>query len=276
VGFNLRYAPHVSKVWELLRQDVIGKPLAVDFSWVLDTDHGADYFRRWHSQKHHSGGLLVHKATHHYDMVNWWLGSVPQRVFAMGALQFYGQRREEVPPEPFVLPPDSLDPIQQGLYLGEALRESGYIRNQDVFGDHVTIEDTMAVVCRYRSGVIMNHSLVCYSPWEGFRVAITGTKGRLELHDLQKCGDAPTAQKLTVFPMFEKPYDVPLPRLGAVHGGADPLMMRQLFDPSAPPDPFKRDASHLDGAASVLLGIAANESIRTGYAIEVDDLFRLP
>src|SRR5262245_41637820 len=70
VGFNLRYAPHVSKVWELLRQDVIGKPLAVDFSWVLDTDHGADYFRRWHSQKHHSGGLLVHKATHHYDMVN--------------------------------------------------------------------------------------------------------------------------------------------------------------------------------------------------------------
>jgi hypothetical protein len=92
---------------------------------------------------------------------------------------------------------------------------------------------------------------------------------------MQKCGEAPMTQKLTVFPMFEKPYNVPLPKLGAVHGGADPLMMRQLFDPSAPPDPFQRDASHVDGAASVLLGIAANKSIRTGHAIEVDSLLKL-
>jgi predicted dehydrogenase len=276
VAFNFRYAPHVTAVRELIEQGAVGRPLAVDFSWVLDTDHGADYFRRWHARKQDSGGLLVHKATHHFDLVNWWLRSVPKRVFAMGALQFYGQRQADVPPEPFILPPDSLDPIQQGLYLGDALAESGYIRNQDVFGDHVTIEDTMAVLCRYRNGVLLKHSLVCYCPWEGFRVAITGTKGRIELHDVQKCPGVAPSQKLTLYPMFGAPSEVALPKIDAVHGGADPLMMRRLFDPQAPTDPFQRDATHLDGAASVLLGIAANESIHTGHPIDVDHLFKLP
>lgn len=29
--------------------------------------------RRWHREKQNSGGLLVHKATHHFDLVNWWI-----------------------------------------------------------------------------------------------------------------------------------------------------------------------------------------------------------
>ena len=49
---------------------LVGRPLLVDFSWVLDTSHGADYFRRWHREKQNSGGLLVHKSTHHFDLVN--------------------------------------------------------------------------------------------------------------------------------------------------------------------------------------------------------------
>jgi predicted dehydrogenase len=61
----------------------------VHFEWVLDTVHGADYFRRWHREKANSGGLLVHKASHHFDLVNWWIGDVPATVYARGALRFY-------------------------------------------------------------------------------------------------------------------------------------------------------------------------------------------
>ena len=60
------------------------------FEWLLDTAHGADYFRRWHRLKDVSGGLLVHKSTHHFDLVNWWLADVPTRVYASGGLKFYG------------------------------------------------------------------------------------------------------------------------------------------------------------------------------------------
>ena len=70
VTFNYRYAPAYTRFRELIIEGAVGHPLAVDFSWILDTSHGADYFRRWHREKQNSGGLLVHKSTHHFDLVN--------------------------------------------------------------------------------------------------------------------------------------------------------------------------------------------------------------
>ena len=49
-----------------------------------------------------------------------------------------------------------------------------------------------------------------------------------------------------------------------------------LLSPSPPPDPYRRAASHVDGAASLLVGFAANESIRTERLVRTDELFRLP
>jgi len=42
---------------------LIGEVISVHFEWLLDTSHGADYFRRWHRDKRNGGGLMVHKAT---------------------------------------------------------------------------------------------------------------------------------------------------------------------------------------------------------------------
>lgn len=309
VTFNYRFAPVVTKVYELLRQGVVGKPLAVDFSWVLDTSHGADYFRRWHREKDKSGGLLVHKSTHHFDLINWWLGSVPATVYAMGELKFYGRKNAAARGEkydytrytgaagakqdPFALTLEQDAPFGgaslKALYL-DAEADSGYIRDRNVFGDNITIEDTMAVMARYRNGVILNYSLIAYSPWEGYRVAITGTKGRLELYDkhgshiiagqsdaeLSAAQAREHAQQLRVFPMFGVPYNVEIPQAEGGHGGGDSLLQEQLFSPTAPVDPFGRTASHIDGAASILLGIAANKSLATGLPVQVDDLLKLP
>ena len=77
VTFNYRYAPHNTKIRELLANGVIGEVFSVHFEWLLNTQHGADYFRRWHRDKRNSGGLLVHKSAHHFDLVNF--GSTPNR-----------------------------------------------------------------------------------------------------------------------------------------------------------------------------------------------------
>ncbi len=291
VSFNYRYAPHTTLVRNLIQQGLIGRPLACDMQWVLDTSHGADYFRRWHSEFDKSGGLLVHKSTHHFDIINWWLGSYPQRVFAIGDRKFYGPTGEgkTKPPEAFRFNwQDHTD--QSQLYQGQAQVESGYQRDRDVFGDHVTIPDTMAITAQYRNGVVFNYSLLAYSPWEGFRTSVTGTDGRIELyskhgsHIFTAAGDAELAAqqssgdetKLTLFPMFQNPRDVPIPHAQGAHGGGDPVMLEQIFSDSPPSDPFHRAATHIDGAASILMGIAANESIATGQVVDVDSLFPLP
>ncbi len=311
VTFNYRYAPLSTKIRELIRDGVVGTPRHVDFSWVLDTSHGADYFRRWHREKDKSGGLLVHKATHHFDLINWWIDGYPKEVFAMGDLLFYGRENaekrgehysydrytgiEEAADDPFALKLDSGDTLK-GLYL-DAEGDSGYLRDRNVFGDNISSEDTMSVTARYDNGVLLTYALLAYSPWEGYRVAITGDKGRIEVEVVEKVGktfvagqeetldEAEQAQvresfggkRIRVFPMFENPYEVEVPvSSGGGHGGADPIMLEQIFEPNPPQDEFDRAASHIDGAASILLGVAANKSIETGTLIKVDDLLKLP
>lgn len=302
VTFNYRYAPAYTRLRELLIEGVVGRPLAVDFSWMLDTSHGADYFRRWHREKENSGGLLVHKATHHFDLVNWWIDSYPSDVFAMGDLLFYGRENaaargehysyhrytgvEAARNDPFAL---SLEDkaVYRGLYLN-AEAETGYLRDRNVFGEPITIEDTMSVTARYQNGVLLSYCLIAYCPWEGLHVAITGTKGRVDLDvvenidHLQGDGAARASKSafksaaLRVHPMFGESYEVDVPTGDGGHGGADPVMLEQIFAPHPPADPFHRAASHIDGAASILVGIASNMAMQTGQLIHIADLFPFP
>jgi predicted dehydrogenase len=296
VTFNYRYAPGFTRLHQVVAEGAIGRPRLVEFSWVLDTSHGADYFRRWHREKPMSGGLLVHKASHHFDLVNWWTGSWPATVSAMGSLAFYGSEAAALRGEhygynrytghrehdPFALDLDRSEMLR-GLYRDAEL-ETGYVRDRNVFGDDISIEDTMAVTARYRNGVLLSYSLVAYSPWEGLRVAITGDKGRAELyerHGAHGIEQAPTGaasppgqepvRQIVLYPMFQAPVEVEVPAGKGSHGG-DSYMLEQLFDPGAATDPWGRAASHLDGAAAVLLGAAANRSMATGEVVAVDDL----
>lgn len=298
VTFNYRYAPHSTKVRELIMNDTIGEVFSVHFEWLLDTKHGADYFRRWHRDKRNSGGLLVHKATHHFDLVNFWLGTQPKTVFAMGDLRFYGRENAEkrgvtefytrshgsefAKNDPFALDMEA-SPELKALYL-DAEKEDGYIRDQSVFGDGINIEDTMGVIVRYKNKAIMTYSLNAYMPWEGFRVSINGSKGRIQIAVVEASyvnagGDsslegAVAKKSISVFPMFGEPYDVPIGEATGGHGGGDTVMLNDIFNTPAE-DQFKRAASHVDGTMSILTGIAANKSIATGMPVKIDSLVKL-
>ncbi|MYD89742.1 MAG: Gfo/Idh/MocA family oxidoreductase [Caldilineaceae bacterium SB0662_bin_9] len=299
VTFNYRYAPMATRIRELVMDGAVGKPLHVDFSWVLDTSHGADYFRRWHREKDKSGGLLVHKATHHFDLVNWWIASFPDEVYAMGRLGFYGRENalargeaysydrytgsEAAEEDPFALRLDQDERLKR-LYM-DAEEDSGYVRDRNVFGDGISAEDVMSVTARYRNGVLLTYSLLAFCPWEGYRVAITGDRGRVEMDVCETIGrtfiqgaEETTAQmeqarsdfavrEIRHYPMFGIPRQIDWVEGEGGHGGGDPVMLEQIFHPDPPDDPFHRSASHVDGAASILLGIAANQSIATGRAV---------
>jgi len=297
VTFNYRYAPYNTKIRELIMNDAIGEVNSVHFEWLLNTTHGADYFRRWHRDKRNSGGLLVHKATHHFDLVNFWLGTRPKIVFAMGDLMFYGRENaekrgirnlyyraygsENAKDDPFALHLEKNPQLTQ-MYL-EAEAEDGYLRDQSVFGDGISIEDTMAVMVRYENRAMMTYSLNAYLPWEGYRVAFNGTKGRIEAEVREasyiNAGSNASVEgvvkskNITVYPMFGEPYVVPVEEAKGGHGGGDPKLLEDLFGEKRP-DPFNRAASHIDGAYSILTGIAANKSIQTGLPVRIDDLVK--
>jgi len=297
VTFNYRWAPGPTKVYQLLRDGVIGDIIHADMEYLLNTSHGADYFRRWHREKDKSGGLMVHKSTHHFDLVNWWLDAVPQTVFGFGRLAFYGRENAEkrgvkvdydrytghdTEDDPFALKLDDNE-RSRALYL-DAEKHDGYVRDRNVFGDNITAEDTMSVLVKYRTGATLNYSLNAYLPREGFHIAFNGTKGRLEYQevhashvimgqdDKELADEMKWEQQLIVHPMFGKAYKEEIPTAEGGHGGGDPLIQEQIFSTNPPEEPFGRNAGHEQGAASILIGIAANKCFESGQPVQIDEL----
>ncbi|MDR1282716.1 MAG: Gfo/Idh/MocA family oxidoreductase [Opitutaceae bacterium] len=311
VTFNLRYAPRHVKVKQVLASGAIGDILSVHFEWLLDTRHGADYFRRWHRDKRNSGGLLVHKSTHHFDLANWWLDSVPESVFAQGGLRFYGRanaeargltrfhdRDRDLPDpsaDPFAIDLNA-EPVHKALYI-DAEPDNAYVRDRNVFSDGISIEDDLGLLITYRNRIVMTYHLTAYSPWEGFRIAFNGTRGRLEYESTTRpwlspgglddnlvrnlgVGSATTDTQyaepvsLVLRPHWAPPERIPMSGLnGGGHGGGDPRMVRDLFDPSArESDPLGQAAGVREGLYSVLCGVAGNQSLATGQPVRLADL----
>ncbi len=304
--FNYRYSPRNSALRQVIQDGLIGDVTSIDFQWMLDTKHGADYFRRWHREKEHSGGLLVHKSSHHFDLVNWWIRSTPRRVYASGGLRFYGAENAAARGEAPRAARGTHDGAHDGfdldlrehphlaeLYL-DAEGHDGYLRDRDVFGEGITIEDNLALVVDYRSGATLSYSLNAHAPWEGYRVAVNGTKGRVELEVVERGAvleaeglhpvldpsavDAgasgslrPEGERLLLQRHWEAPVEVEITGGEGGHGGGDAILLSDVFVGPGD-DPLGRPANWRDGVQSIAVGIAGNRSLETGLPVEVADL----
>jgi predicted dehydrogenase len=303
VTHNYRYSPRNSGLKELIKNGSIGTPLSVTFEWVLDTAHGADYFRRWHRDKANSGGLLVHKASHHFDLVNWLLADTPTQVYARGGVKFYGAENaagrgmpshadrgtHEGAHSPWELDLRR-DARLKALYLDNESYD-GYRRDQDVFGPGITTEDNLAVIVDYARGATLSYSLNAHAPWEGYRIGVNGDEGRAELEVVERAavlvgadGKAvidPSAvpesssriggERLTLQRHWEAAQDVKIEEGTGGHGGGDALLLADVFR-GASDDWLERASDWVDGVRSIAVGMAGNESLRTGLPVKIADL----
>ncbi|MCF6268967.1 MAG: Gfo/Idh/MocA family oxidoreductase [Melioribacteraceae bacterium] len=300
VGFNYRWSPYATKVKELLQNNAIGEIRSVDFHWYLNTYHGASYFRRWHGMREDGGTLWVHKATHHFDMLNWWIDSDPAEVFAYGDLEFYGEngpfrgdkcRTCSKKSECEFYYDITKNKHYMKLYVANE-KYDGYIRDNCLFRKEINIYDKMSAQVKYKNNVTLNYSLTTYSPYEGWKAAINGTKGRIEawldiphlklasidqaeMHakEMDQSGEEELeTQPIVIHKLWNKyeTVNVSFPRRG--HGGGDNKLLKQIFETPDKVDPYERTAGLRDGVMSILVGIAARKSIESGDPIKIAEL----
>jgi predicted dehydrogenase len=301
VAFNYRHGPHMVKIKELLAANRIGKVTSVDFNWMLNVYHGADYFRRWHALKAKSNSLWVHKATHHFDLVNWWLNSEPVQVLATGSLDHYGKNN------PFrgvkcrgctfknkcrFYKDITTDEWLNNLYVKNE-QYDGYFRDGCVWREEIDIYDKMAAQIKYANGVTVNYSLTTYSPYEGWRIAFNGFDGRLESwQDIPYLESASVNQEqrhaiemsqdkdalpgqfrdIMVMDNFAKEHKIiKVPQYAGGHGGGDQRMHQRIFRNPAD-NPYNILAGTRDGAMSLLIGVAARKSIEQKRPVKISEL----
>lgn len=301
VTFNYRYGPIHTKIKEIVQEGRLGRITSVDLNWYLDTFHGSSYFKRWNRMRELSGGLSVHKCTHHFDLVNWWIGQKPVEAFAYGALNYYGPDGEANPKrvdgrhctdcgdadrcayytrwnarsKNIRVPDDHLGSLEA---VKSAFPYSDYRPDQCIFDSEINIEDTYTATVRYSGGTLLSYSVNFSLPYEGYRLAINGTKGRLETLEYHMPGRTPfptPVQTIDYFPLFGSKETIHVVHREGGHGGGDPLLIEDLFMGEDTTRPYRILSGAEDGAYSVATGEAVWRSAAEHRPVTIEEVLGL-
>ncbi len=310
MGFNYRHIPLASRIREIVLEGIIGTPISMDLTWYLDyRGHGASYFRRWHRLMERSGGLLITKATHHFDLANWWMNDRPASVYARCSRNFFGaghgrfrgeRCRDCAHAADCQFHYDILDKERKARELDYAVPlVRDYEGDTCVFSDDIDIYDTHAVMVQYANGGVLNYSLNASVPFEGWNLAINGTRGRLESNitdakplpgwqqhvkvtnrqhrvlsnDEIQVVSWPDHYTIHVMPHDRNGWQERIPNIAEGHGGGDFRIFDACFRGTLKSsDPLGLFASAGAGVHSMIIGAAANQSAASGMPVQISDL----
>ncbi len=289
--FNDRYTAYFSYLKKII-PELIGEVPVMNFEWMLARpkatgNHGASYYRRWNGYMELSGGLALTKATHHFDDANWLINQHPKKVSAFGNLRVYGKngpyRAKNCRTCSHTHECEFYTRIngeKQRMFVDNE-HYDGYLIDRCAFDEAIDIYDCMAVSVEYDGGAVMTYSETSTCAYEGFKMSVTGPKGRMEINYFSGGrGGLRQNEQWDFIRYYDnfgniKTYSLPIARNGGNHDGADTGLRDVLFGGNDPEIPSQR-ACAIDAAYSVLIGCAVNKSIKEGRAIEINELIGDP
>ena len=286
VTFNARHEASAMKVKELLMAGEIGELYSVGYEEFLDLDHGASYFRRWHGLRQASGTLLCHKASHHFDQLNWWIDADPVEVTAHGRLNKYGVNGPFRHANCRLCPHKQRCDLHWDITTSKQLVElyvdcedqDGYYRDGCLYRREINVPDTYSVQIAYANHALVTYSLNATAPYEGQSIVFNGSKGRIDVRNFyRQPWKVPHESEIRLTRNFKDSTVITAdPQRGELfeHGGADQRVKRMVFDPSVP-DPLFQRAGLRAGILSSAIGIAGYTSIDTGRPVRIDEVVRL-
>lgn len=296
VTFNYRYNPIHLKIKEMVASGKLGKITSVDLNWYIDTYHGASYFKRWNRMRAFSGGLSIHKSTHHFDLVNWWLAQSPKEVFAYGSLHYYGQQSVWNPSKQNGRHCGACTETDKCAYyarwfgrsINHAIKDDHLLAGQNmdaysnyrpdacIFDEEIEIEDTYTVSALYEHGALLSYSVNFSLPYEGYRLAINGTEGRLETQEYHAPAripfPVPDQQVIDFYPLFGAKETIYVVEQEGGHGGGDTLIQEEIFLGESRHRPYRVLAGAEAGALAVAMGEGVWRSVKDKQPIKVNEL----
>mgnify|MGYP002150089085 CR=1 FL=1 len=162
----MRHMSVVRTMRDIIRRGEIG---AVKAIWCRHfVGEGGDYyFKDWHADRRYSNGLLLQKAAHDIDVMNWLADSHATRVVGMGGLTVYGDITDRQ---------DRSDKLMWEWYNVDnwpPLTQKG-------LNPVVDVEDLSMFSAKMASGAYVSYQQCHYTPdyWRNYTVI--GTEGRIE------------------------------------------------------------------------------------------------
>lgn len=285
MGFNMRYFPLNMKIKEFLSSGIIGNIISVQVNELMSAFHGADYFRRWHKDKKQSGGLLITKAVHIFDLMNWFIESNPEKIICFGSKDFFKNKSNEQErcltcnQQKECMFYFDLKSVKDGLYdkmFLQAEKEDGYFRDKCVFSKESNIEDNYTIMVTYKNNVKISYFLnfFCAAPsnnisgHDRLMYFFIGDKGTLEVYHSEKNDGVVGIIEIREFLKEKKILEVE--SIKSSHGGGDVLLLKSFLSPENQLGQLTNGDLNA-GLQSVLVGDGSNRSLaenRIVYAKE--------
>ncbi len=192
---------------------------------------------QWFFETEKSGGALLDKNCHHFDLFNWFIRSRPHKVYAMGG---------------------------QHVVKGDAIKVNcSYAPDPELIIQKPDIIDHAYVLVQYENTAVANLGLCMYQkqPQEGLEIGIIGDNGA---HSLAKTDVILTAGGGPLGTMREIPVDYFSDNNGIGHIGSDVQHIEFLRCLKNRTLPF---ANLLLCRDSMVVSLAAEQSIREGREV---------
>ncbi len=178
VGLELRYCSVCQDMKSIIDRGDIGD---IKLGYAVDNvSVGGQFF--FHDNLRHKdfvGNLLLQKGTHTIDLMNWFIGSSPVRVYAEGGLDVFGGG--EAPEKrcrdceikttcPYHMPRQ---------FMWDYGSTTSQREDLCVYGADVDIEDNTIVTVRYANGARMTYIECHFTPDYNRHFTLIGTRGRI-------------------------------------------------------------------------------------------------
>lgn len=240
MGLQYRYKSiYVEAIHEAIERKMIG-----DIKTISLLEHRIpflDKVNQWNKFSRYSGGTLVEKCCHYFDLLNLFSRSRPKTVFATGSMSVnfidfkYDNQKSD-------------------------------------------IIDNACVIVIYENDVRASFNLCMFSPMLYEEIILCGDEGRLKAFENEDFLSSPRPKShLEIMCGENKPSKITTPCYPAYieqsgHNGATYYEHVNFIDNI---EGLKTNAATADeGFWAIVVGVAAEESIKTGNLIRIDDLIK--
>ncbi len=232
VGMEYRYMPATARLIAKVRSGAVG-----ELKMLAIREHRFPFLEKvndWNRFNHNSGGTLVEKCCHHFDLMNLIIGSPPTRIYASGSQAV-----------------NHLDERYEG-------RQPDILDNAYVIVDYEDDRRAMLDLCMFAEGGENQEELVA-----------VGDRGKVEARLPSGLVFIGSRDGEWFSPTIETAKDGRIVHTGSHHGASyiEHLEFLSAIRNGTPPQVNARD-----GLLAVAMGVAAQRSIEEGRPVHLAEV----
>ncbi len=250
ISYPLRYSPHYRKIKEIIESGKIGKIISLEFNETLSFSHGSFIMTDWRRFRKFSGGHLLEKCCHDFDVINYILKSIPIKVSSFGGLNFFKKRNWKI-----------FEELKKKFQIKfrEKVESNPFLSKKDII-------DNQVAILQYLNGVRAAFHTNLSTGLPERRLYICGTKGTIRANVLT--GEI----EVGFIDSTKKRIIIKDKRSAEMHGGGDKFLIEKL---NKMIKGEIKDASSLDDAIkSVITCLAIDKSREKGKVISLKKIWK--